>query len=531
MIPRVSKRVATSIEHGESPRPSPQPEAAQTVNLSPADGRLAKRSKTRIGETLAPLRAPPPQSQADDGRLVVVSNRMIDPKKPAAGGVAVALAESVKDAGGVWFGWSGNVSNSRRAAEITEVPFGEAKLVGVDLTKRQFDNYYSGYYNSVLWPVMQNSAQWADFKPQFYDGYKEVNKMFASNLAPLLKKDDVLWVHDCHLIPLAEELRALGCQQRIGFFNHSPFPDPSLFKTIPQHQELMTSFLSYDLVGMQIPRDVDAFRAYVQKEKTAADAGGGAENALDRQIAVRHFPIGIDVAALEALRPGEDSKALIDQLKGERKQGRMLMIGVERLDYAKGIPDRLAALGELLERRPDLIGKVTFVQIAAPSRQTVPAYAKLAKDTLALVNEINERYGNKSWSPIVYVDHSVNRNALPEIYRMSRVGVVTSVADGMNLVSKEYIAAQNPKNPGALILSTAAGSAHQLKQAIQVPPQDIAAIASAYEQAFEMRLGERRERHEALQENVRTEDLDKWRRDYLNALHAGSSSSRDSAPG
>lgn len=517
-----------SIEHGESSQQSSQP---APVSNHPTDERLAKRRKTGSGEALSSLREPLPQPRGDNGRLIVVSNRMIDPKKPAAGGVAVALAESVKDAGGVWFGWSGEVTKRDKAPKVTEAPFGEAKLVGVDLTKKQFDNYYSGYYNSVLWPVMQNSAQWADFKPKFYNEYKEVNKMFASKLAPLLEKDDVLWVHDCHLIPLAEELRSLGCQQRMGFFNHSPFPDPSLFKAIPQHQELMASFFSYDLVGMQIPRDVDAFRGYVEKEKVGTDAGGDAIEAFNRKVAIQHFPIGIDVAALDALGPGEDSKELIDQLKGERKKGRTLMIGVERLDYAKGIPDRLAALGELLERRPDLIGKITFVQIAAPSRQTVPAYAQLAENTLALVNEINNRYGTKSWSPIVYIDNSVNRNALPEIYRMSRVGVVTSVADGMNLVSKEYVAAQNPNNPGALILSTAAGSSYQLKQAIQVPPQDISAIAGAYEEALAMRLGERRERHEALLDNVRTENLDKWRTDYLAALRAAPASTEDQSSG
>lgn len=432
----------------------------------------------------------------------------------------MALSESVKDTGGLWLGWSGDVKQRGETPQVTSTRFGEATLVGVDLNKRNFDGYYSGFSNSVLWPVMHNSVQFAEFKPGFYEAYREVNKIFASKLAPLLEKDDALWIHDYHLIPLAQELRALGCEQRIGFFNHIPFPDASVFKAIPQHKELMDSFRSYDLVGMQTPRDVEAFRGYAGVAQAGAHDEHGVMGPAGRTMAVEPFPIGIDVAAFDALRPGEDSKALIGRLKGERKQGRTLMIGVERLDYAKGIPDRLAALGELLERRPDLIGKLTFVQIAAPSRQDVPAYANLAKDTLALVEEINARYGTKSWTPIIYITGSVNRNALPEIYRMSRVGVVTSRADGMNLVSKEYVAAQNPKNPGTLVLSTAAGSAYQLAKAVPATPGDTAAIATAYEDALKMRLGERRERHDELLHNVQSEDLDKWRSDYLAALRA-----------
>lgn len=458
-------------------------------------------------------------------RLAIVSNRMIDPKKPAAGGLAVALAETMHGNEGLWLGWSGKVGAKPGTQEIKFDSFGKTTIAGIDLTRKQFDNYYSGFFNSVLWPVMHDSAQWADFKPEFYASYRQVNKIFASKLAQMLKEDDVLWIHDCHLIPLAEELRKLGCKQRIGFFNHTPFPAPDVFKKIPQHKELMRAFFAYDLVGMQIPRDVQNFCHYVENEQEGKNVDDKCIEAFGQKINLQHFPIGIDVSSMETLGAGADSTHIVDHLKKERKNGRTLLIGVDRLDYSKGIPERLTALGDLLEKRSDLKNKVTFVQIAAPSRQNVSAYAKLASDTRKIVDNINKKYATKSWLPIVYIDYSVDRDVLPDIYRMSRVGVVTSKVDGMNLVSKEYIAAQNPKNPGVLVLSEGAGSAYQLKEAIQVPPEDLAAITEGYEKALSMPLGERRARHRKLFENVRTENLAKWRADYLAALCTESSSS------
>ncbi|QEO28133.1 trehalose-6-phosphate synthase [Xanthomonas translucens pv. undulosa] len=502
---------------------TPEPAGSSQPKFQQFEG-LSSRPRPAIGK--APRQTSKPNMQ---GRLVVVSNRMIDPKKPAAGGVAVALEETMRDNEDLWLGWSGKVGGRLGTQEVKTESFGKSKLAGIDLTRKQFDNYYSGFCNSALWPVMHNSAQWADFNPEFYGSYRQVNKMFASKLAPMLKQDDVLWIHDYHLIPLAEELRKLGCKQRIGFFNHTPFPTPDVFKEIPQHKELMKAFFAYDLVGMQIPRDVQNFRDYVANEKVGKNIDDRSIEAFGQKTNVQHFPIGIDIPSLEALQAGEDSAELVNHLKKERKQGRTLMIGVERLDYAKGIPDRLAALGDMLEKRSDLRNKVTFVQIAAPSRQNVPAYAKLARDTRTLVDNINRRYGTKSWSPIMYIDHSVNRNALPEIYRMSRVGVITSKADGMNLVSKEYVAAQDPKNPGVLVLSEGAGSAYQLKEALQIPPEDRAAITGAYETALGMRLGERRKRHGPLLENVQTKDLGKWRSDCLAPLCADPSASTGSA--
>lgn len=495
-------------------------------------GGLSPRRK-RAREATAPQPGAP-QAPSAEGRLVVVSNRMVDPSKAAAGGVAVALADTMHGKEGLWMGWSGEIGGRPGTPKIKAQPFGKSTLVGMDLSRTQFNNYYSGFYNSVLWPVMQNCAQWADLKPSHYGVYRQVNKIFASQLAPLLRDNDVLWIHDCHLIPLAEELRKLGCKQRIGFFNHSPFPSPEVFKKIPQHGELMQSLFSYDLVGMQIPRDVDHLREYVRAERAQEGDDGKTVQAYGRRIQLQHFPIGIDFQNLMELKPDADSDWILDKVRAEKDQGRMLMVGVERLDYAKGIPDRLAALGDLLESRADLREKVTFVQIGAPSRQNVQAYADLARNTRKLVDGINQRYGTESWQPILYIDESVKRNALPDIYRMSRVGVITSVADGMNLVSKEYVATQDARDPGVLVLSEGAGAAYQLKDAIQIPPSNMQAITRAYEQALSMGPEERKERHARLLDNVKTEDLTQWRSNYLSALRAVPPSAPDaerSAPG
>ncbi|WP_231502112.1 alpha,alpha-trehalose-phosphate synthase (UDP-forming) [Paracidovorax avenae] len=504
----------TAQEYPGAPRAGDHPGSSQAL----AHAALQPRNRRAVTSGAQADRAE--TSAGPQGRLVVISNRMVDPSKPAAGGVAVALADTMHDNEGLWMGWSGNIGGRPGTPQIKKQTFGKSTLVGMDLSRTQFNNYYSGFYNSVLWPVMQNSAQWADIRPGQYGVYKQVNKIFASQLAPLLKENDVLWVHDCHLIPLAEELRKLGCRQRIGFFNHSPFPSPEVFKKIPQHKDLMQALFAYDLVGMQIPRDVNHLRDYVREERVGEAVGDKELKAFGRQTQLQHFPIGIDFQNLMELKPDADSDWILDQVKSEKDQGRMLMVGVERLDYAKGIPDRLSALGDLLDSRPDLAEKVTFVQIGAPSRQNVPAYAQLARNTRKLVDDINKRHGTSSWQPILYIDKSVKRNALPEIYRMSRVGVVTSVADGMNLVSKEYVATQNVQDPGVLVLSEGAGASHQLKDAILVPPSDRPAITQAYEAALSMGLEERKERHSRLLDNVKTEDLAKWRTDYLTALHS-----------
>lgn len=479
------------------------------------DAQSLKLLKTAISEETAKL----PE------RLVVVSNRMIDPKKPAAGGLAVALGETMKEANGLWFGWSGNKKEAPIREGVHMQPYGKTTLAGIDLNKHQQENYYSGYFNSVLWPTMHDSPELAEFKPEYFETYMQVNKLFAAKLAPMLKEDDVLWIHDFHLAPLAKELREQGCKQQIGFFNHTPFPSPELFEKIPHQRALTEAMLAFDLIGMQVPKDINNFCKHIETQGFGKMVDGGHIDATDRKVKVQDFPIGIDLLSFRSLKPGPDSEWILGKVEKEAQKSRTLLIGAERLDYTKGVPVRLEAFGSLLSNRPDLHGKVTLVQIAAPSRGDIQAYQALIEKTDRLVKEINNQFGNEDWEPVMYINESVNRNALPKLYSMSRVGIVSSVADGMNLVAKEYIAAQNPENPGVPIISKGAGAAAQLHQALLFPSNNRAALAAAYEQALEMPIEERKSRYVPLMRNVEQEDLPHWRNSYLKTLY----SMRDSA--
>lgn len=454
------------------------------------------------------------------GRLVVVSNRLINPKQPAAGGLAVALGEMMYNTNGLWFGWSGKTTEEPGPNSVRTESLGLTTLAQVDLSKQHHDNYYAGFSNSVLWPVFHQAAKNADWNPAYFKGYKQVNKILAAQLAPMLKDDDVLWIHDYHLIPFAQELRALGCKQRMGFFNHIPMPPPDDIKKIPQHKELMEALFSYDLVGMQSVRDVKNFRQYVEMEGGGQRHEGALVEAFGKKTSVQDFPIGIDVERLKALAPSSDptSIAVLNEVRSESGKGRTLMVGVDRLDYSKGILIRLEAFREYLASHREMRGKITFVQIAAPTRKIVPAYVALGEQVRELVDGINKDFETATWKPVIYFNKSVNRYALPEIYRRSRVGVVTPKIDGMNLVAKEYIAAQAPENPGVLVLSTGAGAAPQLGESLLVEPENCKALVKAYETALAMPLDERQKRHAALMNNVITQDLRWWHEGFRKTL-------------
>ncbi|WP_197328948.1 trehalose-6-phosphate synthase [Ralstonia syzygii] len=443
-------------------------------------------------------------------RLVVVSNRLIDPQRPAAGGLAVALGDMMHDTEGLWFGWSGRTADGTVDAGVRTEPFGRTTLAQVDLSRPHRDGYYVGFSNSVLWPVFHEKVKWADLNPDYFKAYEEVNRMLAARLQPMLRDNDILWVHDYHLIPFAQALRTLGCTQRMGFFNHIPLPPPETLRRIPQHRQLMRALSSYDLIGMQSRRDVENLHRYWAEEGVDPQPGR-------RSDCVDAFPIGIDVESLRALVPSAASQAIIDAVRGTSAK-RMLMIGVDRLDYSKGVPTRLKAFRELLETHCHLRGTVTLVQISAPTRQGIPAYVSLRDKTLKRVQEINARFGTDNWTPVLYFNESVDRTALPQLYRMSRVGLVTPVADGMNLVAKEYVAAQAPEDPGVLVLSTGAGAASQLRDALLVPAKNRTAIAAACARALSMPLAQRQAMHARLMRNIEAEDLRWWRENYLSAL-------------
>ncbi len=453
-------------------------------------------------------------------RLVVVSNRVADPRKSAAaGGLAVALSEALQSSGGLWFGWSGQISeaDSGQGATVRLSRAGDTTLATLDLSQADHDAYYLGYANSVLWPVFHNRLDLAALERGDLDGYRRVNRLFAQRLAALLAPDDVIWVHDYHLIPLAAELRALGCSQRIGFFLHIPLPPPLLMAAIPQHEWLMRSLFAYDLVGFQSETDVAHFSRYVRQEGQAAQQGDDHFEAFGRSVRARCIPIGIDVAEFQALGTGREAREMGATLRAQHGT-RSLIVGVDRLDYSKGLPQRLRAFRRLLQDYPENHGQTVLLQVAAPSREQVGAYAELRAELEALSGQINGEHGDIDWMPVRYLHRTVSRRRLPGLYASARVALVTPLRDGMNLVAKEYVAAQDPADPGVLVLSRFAGAAEQMTDALLVNPYDIDAVAQATQRALRMPLDERRIRHERLLAGLHRHDVHWWQREFLQRL-------------
>ncbi|HCY17309.1 MAG: alpha,alpha-trehalose-phosphate synthase (UDP-forming) [Curvibacter sp. GWA2_64_110] len=455
-------------------------------------------------------------------RLVVISNRVADPRKAtAAGGLAVALGSALNASGGLWFGWSGTIveDGAPGEGELHTHQAGRITLATVDLSREDHDSYYLGYSNGVLWPVFHYRLDLADFDAGYIDGYRRVNQLFARKLMPLIRPGDILWIHDYHLIPLAAELRALGCTNHIGFFLHIPLPPPLILAAIPQHEWLMRSLFSYDLVGFQSETDLMHFSRYAQKEAHAEMLDTGHFRAFNRTLRAEAFPIGIDVDEIAALTHADDGREMFERMRDEYSR-RRLLLGVERLDYSKGLPQRLKAFRKLLGKYPEHLNSTTLIQIASPSRETVGSYSDLLRELESLCGSINGDYGELDWMPVRYIHRNVARKRLPGLYRVAEVALVTPLRDGMNLVAKEFIAAQDPANPGVLILSRFAGAAEQLQEALLVNPYDADGMAETIHQALRMPLPERQARHQQLLQRVRNFDVHWWRNSFLEALQA-----------
>jgi len=491
------------------PGDSPSKPVAGTGSTGSARPKLTHRSRDAA-------RLPPSLGKS---RLVVVSNRVADPRKAAAGGLAVALADSLKATGGLWFGWSGNIAKDGAPGEgeLHTHQAGSVTLATVDLCAEDHDGYYLGYSNDVLWPVFHYRLDLARFESAYIEAYRRVNRLFAHKLMGLLRPDDIIWVHDYHLIPLAAELRAMGCKNRIGFFLHIPLPPQLILAAIPQHEWLVRALFAYDLAGFQTEADLLHFSRYAQSEANATDLGNNRFRAYNRTLRAGAFPIGIDVDEFEALTRAREGREMYDTMKAEYSR-RKLLLGVERLDYSKGLPQRMRAFQSLLKKHPENVGSTTLIQIASPSREDMGAYTDLRQELESLAGAINSNWGELDWMPIRYMHRNVARRRLPGLYRVARVALVTPLRDGMNLVAKEFIAAQDPDDPGVLVLSRFAGAAEQMEHALLVNPYDIDGTAEVIQQALHMPLLERQARHQKLLAGIRRHDVHWWRRTFLEAL-------------
>ncbi len=453
--------------------------------------------------------------------LVVVSNRVArgQANEPMTGGLAAALLPVVEKSGAIWVGSSGRVREGTQKEPFAEIEaLGSGALAMLDLPAAHYGGYYEGFANSALWPALHSRADLIRASEEDYSSYREVNAFIARALLRFKKPETAFWIQDYHFLALAAELRALGVTQPIGFFLHTPWPAREVIEGVPYHRELIEAVLACDLIGFQTAADCENFLGYLSSdlglevEQNVVTSRYGAT-----RVAV--FPIGIDVEkfALQAARAASHPEVsrLRRSLNGEK-----LAIGVDRMDYSKGLINRINAFDRMWTLYPSLARTVSLLQIATPSRGAIEAYGNLQSELAKLVSDVNGSHGEVDWTPIRYLNKGYSQTVLAGLYRTAQVGVVTPLHDGMNLVAKEYVAAQNPADPGVLVLSKFAGAANELDTALLVNPHDIDGMARAIATALSMPLPERRMRWEAMMMKLRSQTIQQWFTDFVEALQA-----------
>ena len=479
--------------------------------------------------------APPDsaEQQPEVHRLVVVSNRLPvvlhrKPEQPwtvtqGHGGLVTALAPVLRNRGGLWIGWPGT-TDAEALAAIRSTPHGEAgyTIEPVALTEQDLSCYYHGFSNEILWPLFHDMPGRCNFDPAYWPVYQQVNHKFADTEARCTDHDDFIWAHDYHLMLLARQLRQRGVRRRAGFFLHIPFPSMDMFVKLPWRFQLLEALLQFDLVGFQTQRDL---RHFTQSVRTLMPGtplrikGRAAEVSIDdRIVRLGAFPIGIDYRKFSAdahSREVADRAWFIHEQLPERK----MILGVDRLDYSKGIPQRIDALARMLEHHPELRRKATLVQVVVPSREDVPEYAELRAQIERLVSRVNGRFTESGWTPIQYIYRSLKYQHLLSYYRTSEVALVTPLKDGMNLVAKEYCACSIEQ--GELVLSEFAGAAAQLQGgALLVNPYDVEGTAEALYRALTMEPEQRRARMRKLRRNTARQNVFWWVDSFLRAAIA-----------
>ena len=451
-------------------------------------------------------------------RLVVISNRVPVPEAgKQAGGLAVVLGGLMEKRGGLWFGWDGSISDDAGPQKMRMTHAQGVDYATVSLTRDEHDRYYNGFSNGVLWPLLHTMPELVRYDRDSGRVYRDVNARLARTVLPLLQPSDLVWVHDYHLLPLAAVLREQGVRNPIGFFLHIPFPGADVLATVPDMTGLVRSMLAADLVGFQTEGDLSNFATAAEHLAGASRVHGNLLIVGGRRVRLGVFPVEIDAPAVARMAADLGHCAALDSLRASLGQQR-LVFGAERLDPTKGLLQRIAGYRRLLETEPSWRRRVTMLQIAATSRKDVSAYQSLRTALDQDAGALNADLGDPDWTPLRLTSRNVDRALVAAYMRHSDVGLVTPLRDGMNLVAKEYVAAQDPENPGVLVLSGFAGAVHQLDAALIVNPHDAEGLAQAIQAALTMPLAERRTRWHAMWAAISDRSPLAWGESFLAAL-------------
>jgi trehalose 6-phosphate synthase len=426
----------------------------------------------------------------------------------------------MQDCGGLWFGWNGETTPESEPDVAQLIERDTIRFAAMALPEALYELCYSGFANGTLWPLFHSLLDGFRYEDEEYEAYLAVNALFARRLHPLLRDDDLIWVHDYHLFPLGLELRKLGVDTPLGFFLHIPFPGFEVLRALPQFEALLRDLAEYDLVGFQTEPDRRAFLGAVMSVwGSDSVADDGTFRIGSRKARTGVFPIGVDPVVLNEAAVRAAGSARVRKMT-EGLLGRRLIIGVDRLDYSKGLLERFEGFRHFLEQCPQHHDQVTYLQLASLGRQNVKAYARIRDALEQSAGRTNGRFGDVDWTPIRYLNRNVAHATLMGYLRVARACLVTPVRDGMNLVAKEFIAAQDADDPGVLVLSNRAGAACELTEALLVNPYDTRGIARALKQALEMPLAERKARHEKLLAALSAHDIHAWHREFMEQLVA-----------
>jgi trehalose 6-phosphate synthase len=451
--------------------------------------------------------------------VVVVSNRVAraNPDEPLAGGLAAALLPMVRDSGAIWVGSSGQADTTQTHDSFARIEaLGTGALATVDMPAKHYRGYYEGFANSALWPALHSRPDLIHVTADDYASYREINAFMARALVRFNTPEAVFWIQDYHFLTLGAEMRGLDIERPLGFFLHTPWSDRRTMAAVPHCADLAEAMLAYDLIGFQTVEDRQNFEDYLQTELGFNIVDGTvASNWGLTQLAT--FPIGIDVDEFSARAAKSVGRLEVTRLR-QSMHGAKLVLGVDRLDYSKGLANRMRAFDRMLEIEPSLKRTVSLLQVAVPSRGNIKAYRELKAELSALVGEINGRHGEVDWTPIRYLNKGFSQLTLAGFYRVAGVGLVTPLHDGMNLVAKEYVAAQNPFDPGVLVLSSFAGAAKELDAALMINPHDIDGMARQIATALAMSIEERRERWQSMVRKLKAASVQGWFADFLHTL-------------